>query len=874
ALFLSTYEFVNEPVVENSKAMSSEEEPKVVKKNDDFLIIEDWVSDQFVKPKQQEKTARKTVKQVEKHSFDHLQVDCNYHQKQFQNQRMVKPVWNNAQRAVLMKSGLVSVNTARQVYTAHLKTIVNAARTMSYLSKTAHSSVKRPIYKNTAFKNSNIDRRVNTVRDKKINTARTKVVVNAVKGNSFNAVKASACWVWVWKPKTIVLDHGNPQMDLQDQGVIDSGCSRHMTGNMSYLTNYEKIDEGYVAFGGNPKGGKITGKGTIKIGNQDFENVYFVRELKFILFSISQMCDKKNSVLFNDTECIVLSPNFKLFEESQVLLRVPRKNNTYSVDLKNIVPKGGLTCLFAKATSDESKLWHRRLGHLNIKTMNKLVKGNLVRGLPSKLFENDQTCVACQKGKQHRASCKSKTENSISLPLHLLHMDLFGPTFVKSLMKKMYCLVVTDDYSRFTWVFFLATKDETSGILKSFITGIENLVDHKVKVIRCDNGTEFKNREMNQFCEMKGILRQFSVARTPQQNGVAKRRNRTLIEAARTMLADSKLPTTFWAEAVNTACYVQNRVLVVKPHNKTPYELFHGRTPTLSFMRPFGCPVTILNTIDHLGKFDGKADEGFFVGYSLNSKAFRVFNSRTRIVEENLHIRFSENTPNVVGTKASDNASQARKETKPVKNYILLPLWTADLPFSQDPKSSHDDGSKPSSDNGKKVDEKPRKEIECNGQEKEDNVNSTNNVNAASTDEVNAVGEKTSIELPFDPNMPALEDYRDDENDGAEADMNNLDTTIQVSPIPTTRIHKDHPLDQVIRDLQSTTQTRRMSKKLEEHGFVSTIQQRTNHKDLQNYLFACFLSQEEPKKVIHALKDPRWIKAIQKELLQFKLQEV
>ncbi|GJQ97541.1 putative ribonuclease H-like domain-containing protein [Tanacetum coccineum] len=621
--FTSLEEFVNEPVVENSKAMSSKEEPKVVRKNDDAPIIKEWVSNdeeedvsqpkiekktvrpsiakkEFVKSKYQEKTSRKTIKQV----------DCNYHQKQFQNQRMVKPVGTLAQRvnhqnfakktrpcakknmvprAVLMKSGLVSINTAsqnisktavlvnttRQVNTSHSKTTLNAARPMSYLSETAHST---------------------------------------------------------------------------DKGVIDSGCSRHMTGNMSYLTDYEEIDGGYVAFGGNPKGGKITGKGTIKTGNLDFENVYFVRELKFNLFSISQMCDKKNSVLFNDTECIVLSPNFKLIDESQVLLRVPRKNNMYSVDLKNIVPKRGLTCLFVKATSDESKLWHRRLGHLNFKTMNKLVKGNLVRGLPSKLFENDQTCVACQKGKQHRASCKSKTENSISLPLHLLHMDLFGLTFVKSLMKKMYCLVVIDDYSRFTWVFFLATKDETSGILKSFITGIENLVDHKVKVIRCDNGTEFKNREMNQFCEMKGILRQFSVARTPQQNGVAERRNRTLIEAARTMLADSKLPTTFWAEAVNTACYVQNRVLVVKPHNKTPYELFHGRTPTLSFMRPFGCPVTILNTIDHLGKFDGKADEGFFVGYSLNSKAFRVFNSRTRIVEENLHIRFSESTPNVVGS--------------------------------------------------------------------------------------------------------------------------------------------------------------------------------------------------------------------------------
>ncbi|GJU84938.1 putative ribonuclease H-like domain-containing protein [Tanacetum coccineum] len=671
---------------------------------------------------------------------------------------------NMVPRAVLMKSGLVSVNTARQVNAAHSKTTVNAARPMSYLSKTAHSTVKRPIHKNTTFKNSNFNQRVNTVKDKNVNAARPKAVVNAarpkavvnvVKGNNVNAVKASACWVW--KPKTKVLDHGNPQMDLHDKGVIDSGCSRHMTGNMSYLTDYEEIDGGYVAFGGNPKGGKITGK------------------------------------------CYVT---------------------------------------------------------LNLKP-NKLVKGNLVRGLPSKLFENDQTCVACQKGKQHRASCKSKSENSISLPLHLLHMDLFGPTFVKSLMKKMYCLVVTDDYSRFTWVLFLATKDETSGILKSFITGIENIVDHKDK----------------------GILRQYSVARTPQKNGVVKRRNRTLIEAARTMLADSKLPTPFWAEAVNNAFYVQNRVLVVKPHNKTLYELFHGRTPTLSFMRPFGCFVTILNTIDHLGKFDDKADEGFFVGYSLNSKAFRVFNSRTKIVEENFHIRFSKNTPNVVGTKASDNAGQARMETEPVKNYILLPLWPADLPFSQDLKSSQDDGSKPSSDDGNKVDKDLRKDSECIYQEKDDNVNNTNNVNAASKNEFNVIGGKTSIELP-DPNMPALEDIsifdlsRDNEDVGAEADMNNSDTTIQVSLILTTRIHKDHPLNQVIGDLQSATQIRNMSKNLEEHGFVSTIQQRTNHKDLQNCLFACFLSQEEPKKVIHALKDPSWIEAMQEELLQFKLQEV
>ncbi|GJX59527.1 putative ribonuclease H-like domain-containing protein [Tanacetum coccineum] len=359
--------------------------------------------------------------------------------------------------------------------------------------------------------------------------------------------------------------------------------------------------------------------------------------------------NKKNYVLFTDSECLVLSPNFKLPDESQVLLKIPRQNNMYSFDMKNIVPKDGLTCLVAKATSEESMLWHRRLGHVNFKNINKLVKDNLVRDLPLKRFENDQTCVACLKGKQHRASCKTKAFSPSTKPLFMLHMDLFGPTFVSSLMHKKYCLVVTDDFSRFSWVFFLRTKDETSEILKNFIKEIENLVDKKVKIIRSDNGTEFKNHVMDEFCREKGIKREYSVARTPQQNGVAERKNRTLIEAARTMLADSKLPTTFWAEAVSTACYVQNRVLVVKPHNKTPYELFKGIKPAIGFMKPFGCHVTILNTLDKLGKFEGKSDEGFFVGYSLSSKAFRVYNIRTRKVQENLHVGFLENKPMLEG---------------------------------------------------------------------------------------------------------------------------------------------------------------------------------------------------------------------------------
>ncbi|GJX26041.1 putative ribonuclease H-like domain-containing protein [Tanacetum coccineum] len=587
------------------------------------------------------------------------------------------------------------------------------------------------------------------------------------------------------------------------------------------------------------------------------------------------MCDKKNSVLFTDTTCFVLSPDFKLADESQVLLKVPRKNNMYSVDMKNIVPKESLTCLVAKATLDESMLWHRRLGHVNFKTINKLVKENLVRGLPAKHFENDQTCVACLKGKQHKASCKSKIQNSITQPLFMLHMDLFGPTFVSSLMNKKYCLVVTDDYSRFTWVFFLASKDETSSILKSFITEIENLVDKKVKIIRCDNGTKFKNSVMNKFCEKKGIKREFSVARTPQQNGVAERRNRTLIEAARTMLADSKLPTTFWAEAVNTACYVQNRVLVVKPHNKTPYELFRGRTPSLSFMKPFGCHVTILNTLDHLGKFDGKSDDGFFVGYSLNSKAFRVYNIRTRKVEENLHVRFLEDKPIIagdgpkwlfdinvltksmnyvpvvagtnsndsVGTEESASTDHSSKETGSSQDYILMPLWKDGLLFDSSSKDASNDEPQPSNDVRKNDDE-------GGIDDQERTKHSAQDINTA----------RPSI------NTASSNFYTGSLN------INTVSPTVPTAPLESTYADFfDHSLDHVLGDVQSGVQTRRM---INEQGFISAVYEGKTHEDLHTCLFSCFLYQEEPKKVIQALKDPSWIEAMQEELLQFKLQQV
>ncbi|GJW47174.1 putative ribonuclease H-like domain-containing protein [Tanacetum coccineum] len=353
-------------------------------------------------------------------------------------------------------------------------------------------------------------------------------------------------------------------------------------------------------------------------------------------------------------------------------------------------------------------------------------------------------------------------------------------------MKKMYCLVVTDDFSRFSWVFFLATKDETSEILKTFITGIENLIDLRVKVIRCDNETKFKNRVMNQFCEMKGIKREFSVARTPQQNRVAERKNKTLIEASRTMLVDSKLPTTLWPEAVEK--------------------------PALSFMTPFGCPVSILNTIDHLG--------------SRPNWLFDI-DALTKLI--NYKPVVTRNQSNgTASTKACDDNSKDSPDAG------FKPSGEEEKMDTEDPRNESEASGK---DSKVLSTEEPREDQRVN-QELDASINNTNNINNASNGngtnnvndvsstvnaagiEVNAVNPKTRIKLPNDPNMPELEDivYSDDDEDvGAEADMNNLDAFMPVSPIPTTRIHKDHPVEQIIGDLNSTPQTRRMTKNLKEH---------------------------------------------------------
>ena len=321
-----------------------------------------------------------------------------------------------------------------------------------------------------------------------------------------------------------------------------------MTGCRALLLDFLAHGGGDISFGNDSKG-KVLGSGTVQAGKLKFENVNLIDNLKFNLLSVSQMSDKGYGSFFTKKTCKIIGPEVvkkidTIIAESKAQLVAHRSGNVYVVDMLKDNPMANV-CLFSAASTKETELWHRRLGHTNLQTINSLSKQSLVRGLPSKKFKCDEHCVSCLKGKQHKSSYKSIDESKTSQCLQLLHMDLFGPVKIMSLRRKRFCLVIVDDFSRFTWTYFLHSKDETAGILKDFVTKVEKQYDLPVKVFRSDNGTEFKNKELDDFCVSKGIVRQYSIPRTPEQNGVVERKNRTLIEAARTMLADSGLPLSF-----------------------------------------------------------------------------------------------------------------------------------------------------------------------------------------------------------------------------------------------------------------------------------------------------------------------------------------
>ncbi|GJV80482.1 putative ribonuclease H-like domain-containing protein [Tanacetum coccineum] len=485
---------------------------------------------------------------------------------------------------------------------------------------------------------------------------------------------------------------------MVDRGIFDSGCSGHMTGNKDQLEDFEEFNGGSVTFGGSK--GYISGKGKIRVGNLDFDSVSFVKELgHFNLFSISQICDKQHKVLFTETECLVVSSDFKIPDENQILLKVPRPHNMYNFDMKKPTPAKGFACLIAKATSDESKLWHRRLGHINFKNLNKLVKGNLVRGLPSK-------------------------------------------------------------------VFFLASKDETSGILQNFIRQIENQLSHGVKIIRSDNDTKFKNRNMLEFCGNKGIKQEYSNARTPQQNRVAERMNRILIEAARTMLADSLLPTTFWAKAVSTGTSeVTNSAGTLQTPNANASEEEDEAEELIVV------PTAVRHTAAKVGPRKS----------STNSKAEEFLTELQNLKtqeKEAYSTGISEDTPEILAF---------RRELDE-----LAPKQLREVPTNK--------------------------------------ATSTTSVNSGSGSVNSQHADQDDSDMPeltiFNKPQKGIFDEASYDDEGMVHDFNNLPTEVAVSPIPTLRIHNIHPQSQILGDPKSSVQTRsRVQQNSGAHALVEAMQE-------------------------------------------------
>ncbi|WVZ52304.1 hypothetical protein U9M48_003377, partial [Paspalum notatum var. saurae] len=417
--------------------------------------------------------------------------------------------------------------------------------------------------------------------------------------------------------------------------VLDSGCTNHMTRERDMFTSLQVTNESQeIVFGDSGKG-EVIGVGNIPISHdQSLSNVLLVDSLSYNLLCVSQLCEKGFNCLFTDEGVQILRR-----EDSSIAFTGRLKGKLYLVDFTtNRVTSE--TSLVAK--SDKGWLWHRRLAHVGMRNLAKLQKDEHILGLTNVSFEKDKVCSACQAGKQVGVPHPAKNIITTSRPLELLHMDLFGPVAYISIGGNKYGLVIVDDYSRFTWVFFLSDKGETQEVLKKFMTRAQNEYEVKIKKVRSDNGKEFKNTGVEEYLDEEGIKHEFSVPYTPQQNSVVERKNRTLIEAARTMLDEYKTPDNFWAEAVNTACHAINRLYLHKIYKKTSYELLTGNKPKVHYFRVFGCKCFILNKKTKSSKFAPKVDEGFLLGYASNAHGYRVVNKNSGLVEIAVDVTFDE----------------------------------------------------------------------------------------------------------------------------------------------------------------------------------------------------------------------------------------
>nr|GEX93083.1 retrovirus-related Pol polyprotein from transposon TNT 1-94 [Tanacetum cinerariifolium] len=405
---------------------------------------------------------------------------------------------------------------------------------------------------------------------------------------------------------------------------LDSGCSKHITRDCSQLINFVQRFLGTVKFE-NDHIAKIMGYGDYKIGNVTISRVYFMEGLRHNLFSVGQFYDSNLEVAFRQHTCFIRNL------DGVDLLTGSRGNNLYTMSLRDMMASSPI-CLLSKASKTKSWLWHRRLSHLNFGAINRLARQGLVRGLvrglPKLKFEKDHLCSTCVMGKSKKKSHKPKSEDTNHEKIYLLHMDLCGPMHVESVNGKKYILVIVYDYSRFTWVKCLRSKDEAPKFIIKFPKMIQVRLKVPVRRIRTDNRTEFVNQTLHEYYEQVGVSHETSVARSSQQNGVVERRNRTLIKAARTMLIYAQASLFLWAEAVATACYTQNRSIIRLRPGKISYELLHNKLPDLSFLYVFGALCYPTNDSENLGKLQPKVDIGIFIGYAPTKKPFQIYNRR------------------------------------------------------------------------------------------------------------------------------------------------------------------------------------------------------------------------------------------------------
>ncbi|KAI3719139.1 hypothetical protein L6452_20033 [Arctium lappa] len=658
-----------------------------------------------------------------------------------------------------------------------------------------------------------------------------------------------------WIPKTCANTAGPKFKWTSHTWFLDSGCSKHMTGQKEILSNYKDKYCGTVRFG-NDQFSPIMGYGDVQHGNVTVKRVSYVEGLGHNLFSIGQFCDKDLEVNFKAKSCSVRN------EEGEELLVGTRETNLYTINLSD-VQNDKQVCLLSKASMQQSWLWYRRLSHLNFRYINNLVSGKLVKGLPKLRYEREHLCAACEKGKMKRAPHKPKPEPSTNAPLELLHMDLCGPMRTQSLGGKKYILVIVDDYSRYTWVKFLRTKDETPDVIITFLKMTQVNLQKPVKILRTDNGTEFKNNKIEEYLESVGISHQYSAARTPQQNGVVERRNRTLVEAARTMLSHSNLPLFLWAEAVSTACYTQNRSMIHRRFKKTPYALINNRTPTIKYFHIFGCKCFVLNDRENLNKFSAKADEGIFIGYSSTATAYRVYLKKTKTVIESVNVTFDEemaseqhsSEPVITGVLASGQLN------------VLFELFYDEYLGSNVKKSVVVDRMEDLTTTHPTSSDVP---IESNAPIQQEitiqmptpTVEEVTNQNETEVAETVGCSVKINLQpeqaVPAEPSEPVTSteiNPHEQTEEGASGFINDTTDIHSYNPLPHERKWtKAHPASQIIGDPSKSVQTRSAS--------------------INWCMHDSFLSKIEPTRVSEALADPDWVVSMQEELNQFDALQV